>query len=55
MVTAALAYMSWRWSVIALALVCAAMAVVVWVLLKPADAAADRSARAATAPVAGAR
>lgn len=50
LVTAGLAYMSWRWSVAALALVCAIMAVVVWIMLKPADAAADRRTRAASAP-----
>ncbi|CAN5380949.1 MFS transporter [soil metagenome] len=50
LVTAGLAYMSWRWSVAALALVCAMMAVVIWVMLKPADAEADRQTRAASTP-----
>jgi len=38
LVTAGLAYMSWRWSVIAVSVACAAMAVVIWVALKASDA-----------------
>jgi len=42
LVTAGLAYVSWQWSIIAVALVCVGMAVVIWVALKPgADAAAE--------------
>src|SRR5689334_14712024 len=36
LVTISLGYVSWQWSVIALALVCLGMAAVVWVALKPA-------------------
>ncbi len=42
LVTAGLAYVSWRWSILAVAVVCLIMAVVIWVALKPpagADAA----------------
>lgn len=42
LVTAGLAYVSWRWSILAVAVVCLVMAVVIWVALKPptgADAA----------------
>lgn len=42
LVTAGLAYVSWQWSIVAVALVCVVMAVVIWVALKPtADAAAE--------------
>lgn len=36
LVTIALAYVSWQWSVIALALVCVVMAIVIWIALRPA-------------------
>lgn len=36
LVTIALAYVSWQWSVIALALVCVVMAIVIWMALRPA-------------------
>ncbi|MFZ5673929.1 MAG: MFS transporter [Pseudomonadota bacterium] len=35
LVTAGLAYVSWRWSILAVAVICLAMAVVIWVALKP--------------------
>lgn len=35
LVTAGLAYVSWQWSIAALALVCVIMAVVIWIALKP--------------------
>lgn len=35
LVTAGLAYVSWQWSIIAVAIVCVVMAVVVWIALKP--------------------
>lgn len=35
LVTAGLAYVSWRWSILAVAVVCLVMAVVIWVALKP--------------------
>src|SRR4029453_5999261 len=35
LVTAGLAYVSWQWSIAALALVCVIMAVVIWLALKP--------------------
>lgn len=35
LVTIALAYVSWQWSVIAVALVCVVMAAVIWIALKP--------------------
>lgn len=35
LVTAGLAYVSWRWSVVAVAVVCLVMAAVIWVALKP--------------------
>jgi MFS family permease len=38
LVTAGLAYMSWRWSVIAVSLACIVMAVVIWIALKASDA-----------------
>jgi MFS family permease len=40
LVTAGLAYVSWQWSIIAVALVCVVMAVVIWVALKPTSNAA---------------
>jgi MFS family permease len=39
LVTVSLGYVTWQWSVIALALVCLVMAVVIWVALKPASGA----------------
>lgn len=43
LVTAGLAYVSWRWSVLAVAVVCLVMAAVVWVALRPpAGAEAER-------------
>ncbi len=39
LVTVSLGYVSWQWSVIALALVCLVMAMVIWVALKPASGA----------------
>ena len=36
LVTAGLAYVSWQWSVIAVAIVCVVMAAVIWVALRPA-------------------
>lgn len=44
LVTISLGYISWQWSVIALALVCLVMAAVIWVALKPAPG-ADASTR----------
>src|SRR5204863_1194327 len=48
LVTAGLAYVSWQWSIAALAFVCVIMAAVIWVALKPtAGAIADvKSSRA---------
>jgi MFS family permease len=48
LVTVALAYVSWQWSVIAVALACLGMAAVIWVALKPARG-ADAEARATLA------
>jgi MFS family permease len=39
LVTVGLAYVSWQWSVIAVALACLGMAAVIWVALKPASGA----------------
>lgn len=46
LVTAGLAYVSWQWSIIAVALVCVVMAVVIWVALKPTSGAAAEIRRA---------
>jgi MFS family permease len=48
LVTAGLAYVSWRWSVLAVAVVCLVMAAVIWVALKPPAGAeaADKEALA---------
>lgn len=48
LVTAGLAYVSWRWSILAVAVVCLVMAAVIWVALKPpaGSEAADREALA---------
>lgn len=35
LVTAGLTYFSWRWSIMAVAIACAVMAAVIWVMLKP--------------------
>jgi MFS family permease len=35
LLTLGLSYFSWRWSIVAAALTCAAMAAVIWILLKP--------------------
>jgi MFS family permease len=49
LVTVGLAYVSWRWSVIAVALVCLGMAAVIWVALRPATVDARASATSAEA------
>lgn len=48
LVTAGLAYVSWRWSILAVAVVCLVMAVVIWVALKPPEG-ADAEEREALA------
>ena len=50
LVTAGLAYMSWRWSIVAVALACAGMAAVIWAVLKPSDEERTESARAMAEP-----
>ena len=42
LLTASLTYFSWRWSIAAAAIACAAMAAVIWVTLKPAPKEASR-------------
>jgi MFS family permease len=37
LVTVALAYVSWQWSVVAVAIACVIMAAVIWIVLKPAE------------------
>jgi MFS family permease len=37
LLTVGLAYFSWRWSIVALATVCAVMAAVIWIVLKPSE------------------
>lgn len=49
LVTAGLTYFSWRWSIAAVAIVCAVMAVAVWVMLEPSQDEA-RQADEATSP-----
>ncbi len=41
LVTAGLAYVSWQWSMIAVAVICVIMAAVVWIALKPANGVAE--------------
>lgn len=48
LVTAGLAYVSWRWSILAVAVVCLVMAAVIWVALKP-PAGADAAEKEALA------
>jgi MFS family permease len=43
LVTAGLAYVSWQWSVIAVAIVCVVMAAVIWVALRPAAGSAAQA------------
>jgi MFS family permease len=47
LLTTALTYVSWRWGVIAVALSCAIMAVVIWVMFKSAESDADQVAETA--------
>lgn len=42
LLTLALSYFSWRWSILAAALTCAVMALVIWVLLKPSQEERER-------------
>lgn len=52
LLTASLAWFSWRWSIVAVALACAAMAIVIWLILKPADEdAAHKAEVIATEPL----
>lgn len=50
LVTAELAYVSWRWSIVAVAVVCLVMAAVIWVALKPPAGAAGEDQAAAAEP-----
>jgi len=52
LLTASLGYFSWRWSIVGVALVCALMAIVIWVMLKPsAEDAARQKEVIATEPL----
>jgi len=52
LLTAGLTYFSWRWSLVAVALACAMMAVVIWTMLKPGEGdAAHRRETIATEPL----
>jgi MFS family permease len=46
LVTAGLAYVSWQWSIIAVAIICVVMAAVIWVALKPTSNAAAEARKA---------
>lgn len=52
LLTASLGYFSWRWSIMGVALVCAIMAIVIWVMLRPsAEDAAQHKEVIATEPL----